>query len=604
MIRRTLLVTAMFPPAVGGAERYLETVARDLEPGQITVVAPPHPQSEKFDENFPARIIRRNVHAGWLRPSWVNHIGWLIRLVRREKITRVVFGHYAGFVGVGPFLLALTGIPYVVSVFGLDFVAYRKTAIRRWLLRWTLRHAEWVTTISSYTRQLLVEFGVPDGKIVLAPPSVQPRFLPDHSAIHRFRSDSRISAEAPMMVTVGRLVRRKGHSRVLKALPAVLAKHPDLVYVVIGDGPHRPALEQLAQSLGISRAVRFLGRAADATVSSALAAATLFIMTPFAARDDVEGFGIAYTEAMSAGLPVVATISGGVRDIIRNEHTGLGLSESAEPTEIADAILRLLGNTELRTKLGQDGKKFVNEHFTPERQLDPFRAILAGQQALTDPPAVSIVIPTYNAAGTISKTIYSLQSQSFNNIEIIVVDDGSTDETLAVARRHSEVTVLQQPHAGAPAARNRGRDVARGTFILFCDADVTLHPRMLERMVTALILKPDAAYAYSNFRFGWRTFDLFDFDAVRLRQSNYISMMSLIRRDRCPRFDESLTRLQDWDLWLTMLEQGHRGTWVPGRLFSAAIGRGGISRRIQAPPVDAVDRIRKKHQLKNPGLSG
>jgi len=104
-----------------------------------------------------------------------------------------------------------------------------------------------------------------------------------------------------------------------------------------------------------------------------------------------------------------------------------------------------------------------------------------------------------------------------------------------------------------------------------------LHPQMLERMARALLLHPEAGYAYCDFKFGWHTFDLFDFDAERLKKGNYISTMSLLRRENCIGFDESLKRYQDWDLWKRLLEKGVKGIWVPGRMFNTGLGKG-ISR--------------------------
>ena len=174
MIHRTLVLTGMFPPLTGGAERYLDTLVRGLDYERLIIVAPPHPSASDYDRTLRTRVIRRNLHAGLLRPSWLSHLTWLIRFVRSEKISRLVFGHYAGFVGLGPLLKIFTGTPYIVSVFGLDFIVYRKKFIRRLMLRWTLRQAEWITTISRHTQELLVTFGVPEGKIVLAPPAVLP----------------------------------------------------------------------------------------------------------------------------------------------------------------------------------------------------------------------------------------------------------------------------------------------------------------------------------------------------------------------------------------------------------------------------------------------
>ncbi|MBI5405370.1 MAG: glycosyltransferase [Candidatus Kerfeldbacteria bacterium] len=598
MIHRTLLLTAAFPPAVGGAERYLQQLTDHLDRDRVVVVAPPHPAAPEFDAKSPVRIIRRDLHRSRLiRPAWAWHVAWMMRTIRRQGISRLVFGHYGGFVALGPLMKFLTGTPYLVSVFGLDFTSYRKTWVRRTLLRWTLRKAEWVTTISEHTQSLLRDFGVPEGKIVLAPPGIDPIARPSADELLNFRRTLGISVGTKVLLTVGRLVKRKGHHRVIRALPKVLERIADLQYLIVGDGEYRRSIEQSVQQLGLTAHVKMTGRIAQSDLTTAFAAADAFITTPVVTRDDPEGFGIVFTEALRVGTPIIATNSGGVSDIIRDGVNGLALDDQAGNQEIADVIIKLMENDALRKQLGTTGQVDVQARFPVARQVAPFRAMLANTDDPTSIPLVSVVIPTWNNAESLAHTLHHLMLQTYRHLEIIVVDDGSTDQTSSVVKNFPHVKYLLRPHAGAPAARNSGRAVAHGQFILFCDADVMPHPRMIERMATALLVKPGASYAYCNFRFGWRTFDLFDFDPARLRRSNFISMMSLIRTADCPPFDESLTRLQDWDLWLTMLERNQVGTWVPSRLFSAAAGKRGISRKIQAPPAAAVQRIRSKHHL-------
>jgi hypothetical protein len=104
-----------------------------------------------------------------------------------------------------------------------------------------------------------------------------------------------------------------------------------------------------------------------------------------------------------------------------------------------------------------------------------------------------------------------------------------------------------------------------------------MQPHMLAKMLATLEDYPEASYAYASFRFGWKTFTLWPFDASTLKKMNFIHTTSLIRREHFPGFDESIRRLQDWDLWLTMLEQKHPGVWIPEVLFKAIPHQGGIS---------------------------
>jgi glycosyltransferase involved in cell wall biosynthesis len=193
-------------------------------------------------------------------------------------------------------------------------------------------------------------------------------------------------------------------------------------------------------------------------------------------------------------------------------------------------------------------------------------------------PLVSIIIPVYNGEQTLAKCLKSIFDQTFRDFKIIVVNDGSTDQTPIILSHFSDtVTVVEQENRGAAVARNIGAKKATGEFLLFCDADIILEPNALAAMVEVLQKYSEVSYAYSAFKFGWKTFTLFPFDAERLRKMPYIHTTSLIRREHFPGFDETLKRFQDWDLWLTMLEQNHVGYFIPKILFTIINAKGTMS---------------------------
>jgi glycosyltransferase involved in cell wall biosynthesis len=187
-------------------------------------------------------------------------------------------------------------------------------------------------------------------------------------------------------------------------------------------------------------------------------------------------------------------------------------------------------------------------------------------------PTVSVIIPTYQHATALPACLDSVLVQTYSDMQIIVVDDGSTDATQDVLSHYTgRITIIQQENQGSNAARNNGAAQATGTLLLFCDADVVLEPNCVARMVQALADHPTASYAYSAFVFGWKKFPLWEFSAEKLRKENYIHTTSLIRREHFPGFDVTLKRMQDWDLWLTMLERQHTGVWIPDVLFRVSV---------------------------------
>lgn len=199
---------------------------------------------------------------------------------------------------------------------------------------------------------------------------------------------------------------------------------------------------------------------------------------------------------------------------------------------------------------------------------------------------ISVIIPVYNHAHTIGASLDSLLGQDYRPLEIIVIDDGSTDnfsEVWSKLMASGKFATLKpqmyrQNNAGATAARNYGFRFSSGSYVIFWDADTIGRLEMLSSMKSALDANPGAAYAYSGFKFGWKRFRCRPFDAGELKKGNFVDVTSLIRRDDFPGFDESVKRFQDWDLWLTMLEKNKIGAFVPKILYTKLVGkRKGIS---------------------------
>lgn len=194
---------------------------------------------------------------------------------------------------------------------------------------------------------------------------------------------------------------------------------------------------------------------------------------------------------------------------------------------------------------------------------------------------ISVIIPVYNQAEKLKQTLESLNRQTYRDFEVIIVNDGSTDnpektftDFLTANNTELHFYFLNQKNQGAPAARNRGASQAKGEYLFFCDADAVLDPVALESLLATLINNPSASYAYSSFIWGKKIFKGRIFDPVELRRAPYIHTMALIRGVDFPSggWDESIKKFQDWDLWLTMLENNKVGIFVDQILFTVAPG--------------------------------
>jgi glycosyltransferase involved in cell wall biosynthesis len=161
--------------------------------------------------------------------------------------------------------------------------------------------------------------------------------------------------DGPIIGTVGRMVPIKGHAWLLKAAPRVLAEFPQTTFIFVGDGPLLCQLRQLAEALGISRRVVFLGERQD--VPECLALCEIFAFPSLN-----EGMGLALVEAMAMGVPVVATRVGGIPDIVSDGETGM-LVPARDEVAIAEALLGLLRNQARRRACGQAAVRSVSERF-------------------------------------------------------------------------------------------------------------------------------------------------------------------------------------------------------------------------------------------------
>lgn len=192
-------------------------------------------------------------------------------------------------------------------------------------------------------------------------------------------------------------------------------------------------------------------------------------------------------------------------------------------------------------------------------------------------PLVSVIIPCYNYGGYLEPALRSVLGQRYRPLEVLIVDDGSTDSSVerarVLAKRHKEVRVIARPHKGRSATFNAGIRAAKGAYVVKLDADDKLHPEFVSRLVGVLESKPELSYAYTNARmFGSEQSVVFcqPYDAKKLFYSSGFFATSLFRREvfeKVGGYDEAMETAEDWELYLRCAERGLRGFLVPEVLF-------------------------------------
>lgn len=221
---------------------------------------------------------------------------------------------------------------------------------------------------------------------------------------------------------------------------------------------------------------------------------------------------------------------------------------------------------------------------------------------MTHQSLFSFVIPVFEKPPEVfRKCLASLFDMSMKEIEVIAVFDGHNQELEQITLGFPKVKSIVIEHGGAPKARNTGLDVAQGKYVCFWDADCYAKPHMAKRWLEEFEAMPDADFVYTGYEMteGAGEFQSEPFDAYSLTCGNYISSMSPIKRDKAPRWDESLEAGQDWDYWLTVVDNGGKGVYVEGAGFITDAVRTGISsKKWNAENRDnTIYTVRRKHGI-------
>lgn len=352
--------TADYPPIEGGLSTVTVQVSRELARlgHDVTVVAPAFDEMHSWDTSEPVDVVRYGGYGlGWLR--YLPMARAAAPILQRADCAIAINVAYGGL------MAKRQRIPFVVFAYGYEFLKFRRNPVVRPLLLNVYRAASRVIAISSFTRDALIDFGVEANRIATLLPGA-PR-----AAIAQAERIPTEPAQGPTILAVGRFVPRKGHETLIRAMPRVLDHFPDARLVLVGRGPRLEPAKALADKLQLRGNVTFLAGIFDEDLANHYQACDVFALpTGEAPGGQVEGFGLVFTEAQAYAKPVIAGRSGGTVDAVLHEQTGL-LVHPDDPGAVADAIVRVLSDSELAQKLGENGRKRVETqlnwaHFTKQ----------------------------------------------------------------------------------------------------------------------------------------------------------------------------------------------------------------------------------------------
>jgi len=369
---RALLVTELFPPAVGGSAVLFHGIYSRLADTDVLVLTDgPSQSGAPRVEGERLRVVTRPLATrrwGVADPKGLcGHLklAWQLRrlIPRRHGVVHCARALPEGVAAM--FARLLGGAPYVCWTHGEDLASALTSRELTFLTRCVYRFASVALANSRNTATMLAELGVPDTKIHVVHPAVDAdRFHPsvDGGAVRRRYAQR----DDILLLSVGRLQRRKGHDVAIQAVAALRTRLPNLRYVIAGDGEERARLERLVVEHGVEDRVFFAGTVPSADLPAYYAACDVFLLPNRVDDGDIEGFGIVFLEAAATGKPVIGGNSGGVPEAVERNVTGL-LIDGSNVDEVAAAIHELATSEERRSRMGLAGRVRAHGCFSWQR---------------------------------------------------------------------------------------------------------------------------------------------------------------------------------------------------------------------------------------------
>lgn len=363
---KMLFITDKFPPVEGGSRIYYYNLCVNYPHEEVVVFTKKVDGYKDFDKKQKMKIIRK----GHPLDNWKYYqiprmfltFLWTIYLIFRENIGVIHCGDFMPAGIIGYLSKKLFNKPYIYYVHEGDYWYFERFRYQPKLLKLILSNADQIvaacTNAVKGTQQFL---NVGSDKITLITPGVDyENFKPSDLNTDLIREYS--LEQKKVILTVGRLVDgRKGHEMIIRALPKILEKVPNAIYLIAGRGPYENYLTQLVKELKIDNYVKFLGYVPSDVLPSIYGICDIFAMicreTP---EMGVEGFGMVFTEASAAGKPVIGGRCGGTEDSIMDGVTGYRVDPD-NLDEVTSRIIQLLIDDNLKEVMGARGREWVKQ---------------------------------------------------------------------------------------------------------------------------------------------------------------------------------------------------------------------------------------------------
>jgi phosphatidylinositol alpha-1,6-mannosyltransferase len=378
MVATTLFITNDFGPRAGGIETFVHGLVQRLPKGSVIVYTSAQAATSDFDakwlQDFGVEVIRDRSKILLPTPRVIKTCQ---RLISERKLSKVAFGAAAPL-GIMAKSMRSAGAKKIVALTHGHEVWWSKMPPFNLAIRHMSKHLDSISYLGDYTKSEISK-ALPKSnlsKLVQIAPGIDvEHFVPTDSS--NLRAELGLTDKS-VIISVGRLVHRKGQDMLIASLPAIKTAVPNVHLVLVGVGPHQAYLEKLAIKLQVSDCITFIGRINYAELPEYICLGDVFAM-PSRSRFfglEVEGLGIVYLEASACGLPVVGGSSGGAPDAVLVGETGV-VVDGTNVSEIAQACIELLNNPELSALMGANGRTWITQNWRWDIWATKFTALLA-----------------------------------------------------------------------------------------------------------------------------------------------------------------------------------------------------------------------------------
>ena len=345
-----LIVTRSFPPELGGMQSLMWGLARELSKNFMIKVFADHFENHKdFDEQVSFSIER----VGGIKMLRKYRKAQLINeFIKENKIEGIIADHWKSLE-----LIKSNKKKYCL-IHSKEINHPKGTSLNKRVLN-VLNNVEKVIANSEFTKNLAIDCGVNQNKIIVINPGIDPTDELDKKSLDKV--ESLLKVKTPKLITVSRFDKRKNHEKIVMALRNLKQIYPDIVYICVGYGDEEENIKKLVKELDLEAQVMFFKDISNELKNALIAKSNIFVMPSIIHKKSVEGFGIAYVEAAQYGIPSIGGKDGGAADAIDHEKNGL-ICDGNNLDDIYSSINSMLENKKY-LEYGKNARDSVSKFY-------------------------------------------------------------------------------------------------------------------------------------------------------------------------------------------------------------------------------------------------